>query len=108
MNGKNPLLIVRPVHQWTGVTLFVLILAKLLSGYSRAGYLQLFDQQQSAWLHFSKWIDIPLLIGFCFHGFYGFMRLFLHKVSNKWMVFYIFTGLAALCSLLGVWMYFKG
>lgn len=108
MKASNPLQIIRPVHQWTGLVLFVLIVAKLLSGYTRAGYIQLFNQQQSAWFHFSKWVDVPLLIGFSFHGLYGLMRLFLHKITKKWPVFWLFSAFAALLSLLGLIMYFAG
>jgi hypothetical protein len=94
MKVSTPAVIIRPAHQWTGILLIFFIGAKLLSGLNLSGAMGILDARTAAWLHFSKWIDIPLLFLFCFHAAYGLLRLFISKVQKKWLAFFIASGVA--------------
>lgn len=107
MKVSTPAVIIRPAHQWTGILLIFFIGVKLLSGLNLSGAIEILDARTASWLHFSKWIDTPLIFLFCFHASYGVLRIFISKIHKKWLAFYVASGLALVLSLIGITvMYF--
>ena len=94
MKVSTPIMIIRPAHQWTGILLIFFIGVKLLSGLNLAGAMEILNARTASWLHFSKWIDTPLIFLFCFHASYGVLRIFISKIHKKWLAFSIASGIA--------------
>jgi len=94
--------LIRSIHKWTGLGLILLIAAKLVSGFTMAGAIEFVGDRMAGLLHFSKWIDVPLVIGFTIHALYGILRAFWSRIQSKDLAFYITSVLALLISIWGL------
>jgi succinate dehydrogenase/fumarate reductase cytochrome b subunit len=84
MNKLKPAEWIQLFHRWSGLCLILLIGIKLLSGFVLSGKIQLLNEKSASWMHFSKWVDLPLLFFFLFHAAYGVLKIAMSKgIQNK-------------------------
>ncbi|NQT25437.1 hypothetical protein HQ585_08780 [candidate division KSB1 bacterium] len=102
MKAGQLAIIIRTVHKWTGLSLILLIGAKLLSGFAMAGAIEFVGDRAAAMLHFSKWVDAPLIAAFSFHALYGILRAFWTKIKHKDITFIITSIIAVIVTILGL------
>ncbi|MBN1895315.1 hypothetical protein JW906_12510 [bacterium] len=96
MARLNQVVFIRVFHRWSGIILILLVGAKILSGFSLAGSVSLFSERLASQLHFSRWVDIPLLFGFLFHAVYGIVKIASARMSRKALFFWIMSVLGLL------------
>lgn len=86
------IVLVRRFHRWSGLLLIILVGLKMISGYSIAGNLSIFDPSVGFKIHYAKWVDVPLLFLFTFHALYGILKILMTKgVTNRPMAFVVTT-----------------
>jgi succinate dehydrogenase/fumarate reductase cytochrome b subunit len=102
MKAGQSAAIIRAVHKWTGLTLILLVGAKLISGFAMAGAIEFVGDRAASLFHFSKWVDVPLVVAFSFHALYGVLRAFWTKIRKKDLAFVIASILAVILSIWGV------
>jgi hypothetical protein len=83
MKQSEPNQIVRILHRWSGMLLIVVILIKILSGWSAVGY----PGKVPAQFHVTFWVDVPLLFLFILHALYGIFKIIQAPVKNKVLLF---------------------
>lgn len=94
----------RSIHKWTGLSLILLIGAKLLSGFTMAGAIEFMGDRAAGLLHFSKWVDGPLVVTFSFHALYGMLRAFWTKIRHKDIAFLVTSVIALILAIGGVFI----
>jgi len=99
MARLNQAVFIRVFHRWSGIALILLVGAKLLSGFSLSGSVTLFSERLASQLHYSRWIDIPLLFGFLFHAVYGIVKIGSARIDRKGLFFWIMSMLGLLLFL---------
>lgn len=78
-------------HRWSGLFLIILVGTKMISGYTIAGNLSIFDPPVGYKIHYAKWVDIPLLFFFIFHALYGIFKILMTKGMTHRPVAFIVT-----------------
>jgi succinate dehydrogenase/fumarate reductase cytochrome b subunit len=99
MARLNPIVFIRVFHRWSGIALILLVGAKILSGFTLSGSITLFSERLASQLHYSRWIDIPLLFGFLFHALYGIVKIGSARIARKNLFFWIMSVLGILLFL---------
>jgi succinate dehydrogenase/fumarate reductase cytochrome b subunit len=104
MKETTPAIVIRHFHRWSGLLLILLVGAKLLSGFRLAGVIPFPAETAANRLHFSRWVDIPLVFCFVFHSTYGILKVLMSGgVKKKGRAFVIANAVAlavfALCVL---------
>jgi succinate dehydrogenase/fumarate reductase cytochrome b subunit len=74
---------VRRFHRWSGLLLIIFVGLKMISGYSIAGNLSIFDPSVGYRIHYATWVDIPLLFLFTFHALYGILKVSMTQGITK-------------------------
>jgi succinate dehydrogenase/fumarate reductase cytochrome b subunit len=83
MKETTPAVLIRTFHRWSGLLLILLVTAKLLSGFRLAGEIHFPGEIAANRLHFSRWIDVPLIFFFLFHSAYGILKVLMSKGIQK-------------------------
>jgi hypothetical protein len=88
MKETTPVTVVRYAHRWSGLLLIALVGTKIVSGLRLAGATAFPAESTAQWMHFSRWIDAPLLFLFVFHSAYGIFKVLMARgIRNKVRVF---------------------
>lgn len=89
--------LIRVFHRWSGLFLIVFLGLKILSGYTMGGHNAPISAEAAYKIHFSPWVDIPLLFLAVFHASYGILKIMLAgKIKNKDRTFVMTNVLAFL------------
>jgi hypothetical protein len=94
MRETTPVQIIRHVHRWSGVALILLVGMKMLSGFRLAGLSPFPGEAAARWMHFSRWVDVPLLLLFSVHASYGVLRIRMSRIRRKVPAFMVASAVA--------------
>jgi hypothetical protein len=94
MKETTPVQIIRPVHRWSGLLLILLVGMKMVSGLRLTGAAPFPGEAAARWMHFSRWVDVPLVLLFSVHAAYGVLRLRMAVLRNKVRAFTIASAAA--------------
>jgi len=95
MKETTPLVLIRHFHRWSGLTLILLVAAKLISGFRLSGAIGFPSEAIANSMHFSHWVDIPLVFFFLFHAAYGVLKVLMARgVQKKVRAFVIANAIA--------------
>ena len=86
---------IRHVHRTTGLFLILFVAAKLVSGFALSGGLKGLDGATASWFHFSRWVDVPLVLLFLLHAAYGVLKIGLSKGIRRPTLALIVTNTVA-------------
>ena len=103
MRSNRQATVIRIFHRWSGIALIVFLALKMLSGYSMTGQMGVFVQEVGYRIHFSAWVDAPLLFLFTFHALYGILKILLSAgLKNKKGAFLIVNVMGAVLFVLSI------
>jgi hypothetical protein len=94
MKETTPAVLIRRFHRWSGLALILLVSLKLISGFRLAGAIGFPAEAAAGRMHFSAWVDAPLMFFFIFHAAYGILKILMPKISRKAGAF-LFASIAA-------------
>jgi succinate dehydrogenase/fumarate reductase cytochrome b subunit len=97
MKETTPAVLIRHFHRWSGLALILLVTAKLISGFRLSGSIGLPKEATANWMHFSDWVNTPLVFFFLFHASYGVLKVLMSRgVQKKVRAFVIANAVALL------------
>ena len=100
MKETTPLVLIRHFHRWSGLALILLVASKLISGFRLSGAIGLPREAMANWMHFSNWVNAPLVFFFLFHAAYGVLKVLMSRgVQKKVRAFAIANTIAFLIFL---------
>jgi succinate dehydrogenase/fumarate reductase cytochrome b subunit len=100
MKETTPAVFIRLFHRWSGLALILFIALKLVSGFRLSGAIGFPGESTANWMHFSRWVDIPLVFFFIFHATYGVLKVLMARgVQKKVRAFAIANAVAILLFL---------
>jgi succinate dehydrogenase/fumarate reductase cytochrome b subunit len=95
---STPAKIVRLTHRWTGLFLIVLLTLKMLSGLSAAGKIGLMSPAWAYRIHYTPFLDVPLILAGLVHALYGIYKIIQGWFSRKDILFIVINTAALLLS----------
>lgn len=99
---------IRIVHRWSGLVLFFCIGIKLISGLTLSGKIAGIEELTANWMHFSKWVDVPLVLAFSIHAAYGILKIWMGRgIENKDRALRITNSFAGIFFLIIIYFVFK-
>lgn len=94
---------IRAFHRWSGMLLIGFVALKILTGYTISGQIAPFSTEAGYRIHFSPWVDVPLLVLFVLHASYGVLKILLARnVKNRTGAFVWTNVLAGLIIALAI------
>jgi hypothetical protein len=95
MKETTPAVVIRMFHRWSGLLLILLVGDKLISGLRLSGAIHFPGESAANWMHFSHWVDVPLIFLFIFHSTYGILKMLMSRgVQKKVRAFVIANAVA--------------
>jgi succinate dehydrogenase/fumarate reductase cytochrome b subunit len=95
MKETTPTVLIRHFHRWSGLTLILLVAIKLISGFRLSGAIGFPSEAIANPMHFSHWVDVPLVFFFLFHSAYGVLKVLMAGgVQKKVRAFVIANAIA--------------
>jgi succinate dehydrogenase/fumarate reductase cytochrome b subunit len=96
MKETTPAIVIRHFHRWSGLLLILLVSTKLLSGFRLVGAIPFPGETAANRLHFSPWVDIPLVFCFVFHSTYGILKVLMARGLQKKVRAFVIANAVAL------------
>jgi hypothetical protein len=95
MKETTPAVLIRRFHRWSGLALILLVASKLISGYRLTGAIGLPKEATANWMHFSEWVNAPLVFFFLFHASYGVLKVLMSRGVQKKVRAFLIANMVA-------------
>jgi len=95
MKETTPAVAIRHFHRWSGFALILLVAIKIISGFRLSGAFGFPGEAAANRMHFSGWVDVPLLFFFIFHSTYGILKVWMSRGSSRKARAFVIANIAA-------------